>query len=440
MDGQLAKQLSNQDPAVLKNLEFFNMVVASLPVKPFAIRLWNGAEWRHSKEPPRFILELKHPAALRRLLWRPNELSLGEAYISNEFEVLGDLEASFELAEYLMSRSWRITEKLRLGRKLLELPGKRLAGKRLDAVKLRGRTHSKRRDAQAVQYHYNISNDFYRLWLDQRMVYSCALFHSRDESLDEAQYNKLDYICRKLRLKPGEKLLDIGCGWGGLIMHAAEQYGVEALGITLSQPQADLANAKIRAAGLTDRCRVEIRDYRDVPTDRMFDKLVSVGMIEHVGEAKLPAYFRKAFQLLKPGGVFLNHGITESMQREPAAGPSFIDKYVFPDGELLPISTSLRVAEETGFEIRDVEGLREHYALTLRHWVKRLEENREKAIALTSPETYRIWRIYMAGSAYSFETGRLGLYQSLLVKSGRQAPRLPLTRCDWYQQCPSPHH
>jgi len=439
MNEQLLKNLP-EDPAVLKNLEFFNTVVASAPVKPFAIRLWNGTEWQHSKEPPRFILELKHPAALRRLLWRPNELSLGEAYISNEFEVLGDVEASFELAEHLMGRQWRISEKLRLGRKLLSLPSKRDAGKRRDTLKLRGRTHSKRRDAQAVQYHYNISNDFYRLWLDQRMVYSCALFHSRNDSLDEAQYNKLDYICRKLRLKPGEKLLDIGCGWGGLIMHAAEKYRVEALGVTLSQPQADLANAKIRAAGLTDRCRAEICDYRDVPTDRLFDKLVSVGMIEHVGEAKLPAYFSKAFQLLKPGGVFLNHGITESMQRESAGGPSFIDKYVFPDGELLPISTSLRVAEEAGFEIRDVEGLREHYALTLRHWVKRLEENREKAIALTSPETYRIWRIYMAGSAYSFETGRIGLYQSLLVKSGRQATRLPLTRCDWYQKCPSPHH
>ena len=438
MDGQLAKQPFDQDSAVLKNLEFFNMVVAAAPVKSFAIRLWNGTVWQHSKEPPRFTLELKHPAALRRLLWRPSELSLGEAYISNEFEVLGDLEASFELAEHLVRRQWRISEKLRLGRKLLGLPGS-FPGKRRDTIKLMGRTHSKQRDAQAVQYHYNISNDFYQLWLDQRMVYSCALFHNREESLDEAQHNKLDYICRKLRLKPGEKLLDIGCGWGGLIMHAAEKYGVEAVGITLSQPQADLANAKIRAAGLADRCRAEICDYRDVPGERSFDKLVSVGMIEHVGEEKLPDYFRKAYQLLKPDGVFLNHGITESMQREPSGGPSFIDKYVFPDGELLPVSTSLRVAEETGFEVRDVEGLREHYAITLRHWVKRLEENREKAIALTSPETYRIWRIYMAGSAYSFETGRLGLYQSLLVKSDRQAPRLPLTRCDWYRQCPSPH-
>jgi cyclopropane-fatty-acyl-phospholipid synthase len=440
MDGQLAKQPLPQDSAAQKSLDFFNMIVASAPVKPFAIRLWNGVEWRHSQEPPRFTLELKHPTALHRLLWRPSELSLGEAYISDEFEVLGDLEASFELAEHLIGREWRMSEKLRLAGKLLGLTGKRLAGKRQDPVKLKGKVHSKKRDAQAVQYHYNISNDFYRLWLDQRMVYSCALFHSRDESLDQAQYNKLDYLCRKLRLKPGEKLLDIGCGWGGLIMHAAEKYGVEALGVTLSEPQAELANAKIRSAGLADRCRVEICDYRDIPADKSFDKLISVGMVEHVGEGNLPEYFRKAYQLLKPGGVFLNHGITESMHREPVGGPSFIDKYVFPDGELLPISTTLRVAEEVGFEVRDLEGLREHYALTLRHWVKRLEASREQAIALTSPETYRIWRIYMAGSAYSFETGRIGLYQSLLIKSEHRAPRLPLTRCDWYRQCPSPHH
>jgi cyclopropane-fatty-acyl-phospholipid synthase len=440
MEGQLARPAFDQDPAVQKNIEFLKMLFDSAPVKPFAVRLWNGIEWQHGEEPPRFTLELKHPAVLRRLLWHPNELSLGEAYISDEFEVMGDLEAGFELGEYLFQKQWRWSEKLRLGGKMLRLPGKADSGGARGSLKLKGRTHSKQRDAQAVQYHYNISNDFYQLWLDRRMVYSCALFHNREESLDEAQYNKLDYICRKLRLKPGEKLLDIGCGWGGLIMHAVENYGVEALGITLSQPQADLAKARIREAGLADRCRAQICDYRDVPADQRFDKLVSVGMIEHVGEEKLPEYFRKAYQLLKPGGVFLNHGITESMQREQNRGPSFIDKYVFPDGELLPISTSLRFAEEAGFEIRDVEGLREHYAMTLRHWVKRLEASRERAIALTSPETYRIWRIYMAGSAYGFETGRIGLYQSLLIKSGRRPPRLPLTRCDWYRNCPSPHH
>jgi cyclopropane-fatty-acyl-phospholipid synthase len=438
MFGHLAKQPLGKNPSYLENFEVFNKVFAAVPV-PFAVRLWNGSEWCHGDEPPRFTLDLKNPAALQCLLWDPNELSLGETYIFDGFDILGDLEASFELADYLMSRQWRISEKLRLGRKLLTLPGKDQSDKR-PPVRLKGRAHSKRRDAQAVQYHYNISNEFYKLWLDQRMIYSCAVFHSPDQTLDEAQLHKLDYICRKLRLKKGEKLLDIGCGWGGLIMHAVEKYGVEALGITLSQPQADLAKARISSAGLSGRCRVKVCDYRDVPTDQSFDKLVSVGMVEHVGEAMLPEYFGKAYSLLKQGGVFLNHGITNAMNGLTNKGPSFIDKYVFPDGELLPISVMLRAAEEVGFEVRDLEGLREHYALTLRHWVRRLETHRDKAIQLTNPETYRIWRIYMAGSAYGFESGKLGLYQSLLVKSGRRNSNLPLTRCDWYRQCPYEHH
>ncbi|MDT8443991.1 MAG: class I SAM-dependent methyltransferase [Desulfuromonadales bacterium] len=443
MPGQLAERPSAQDSAVqksLKSLEFFNELFGKASIKPFAIRLWNGAEWHYSKESPRFILDLKHPTALQRLLWQPSELSLGEAYITDEFDIHGELEASFELAEHLIGRQWRLSEKLSLMRKLLGLPAKRQTGKERGSLNLKGRAHSKQRDAQAVQYHYNVSNDFYKLWLDQRMVYSCAYFHNLNDSLDQAQHNKLDYLCRKLRLKPGERLLDLGCGWGGLIMHAAERYGVEALGVTLSQPQADLANARIQEAGLADSCRAEVCDYRDIPADQQFDKIVSVGMYEHVGEKKLPHYFQKAYRQLKSGGVLLNHGITESISNAPKGGPSFIDKYVFPDGELIPISTSLRIAEETGFEVRDVESLREHYAMTLRLWVKRLEANRDRAIELTSPETYRIWRIYMAGSAYGFETGRLGLYQSLLVKSGRQASRLPLTRSDWYQQYPSSYH
>ena len=204
MSGQLALQSSDQDPAVQKSLDFFNKVFAGAPVKPFAIRLWNGFEWQHCNEPPQFTLELKHPAVLRRMFWRPSELSLGEAFILDDLDIHGDLEASFDLADYLIGRHWRMSEKLLLGRKLLRLPGKHPARKGRDAVNLQGRTHSKQRDAQAVQYHYNLSNDFYRLWLDQRMVYSCAFFHSPDDSLDEAQYRKLDYICRKLRLKPGK--------------------------------------------------------------------------------------------------------------------------------------------------------------------------------------------------------------------------------------------
>jgi len=365
---------------------------------------------------------------------------LGEAFIFDDFDIHGDLEASFGLADFLLDRNWRFSEKLRLARKLLRLPIRHPTEKGRGAATLQGRKHSRKRDSQAIRYHYNVSNDFYRLWLDERMVYSCALFHQPDENLDDVQYRKLDYICRKLRLKPGEKLLDIGCGWGGLIIHAAEKYGVDALGVTLSRPQADFANDHIHAAGLGDRCRVEVCDYRDIPTQGRFDKMVSVGMFEHVGEARLPDYFGKAYQLLNSGGVFLNHGITQSIHMEQDNRTSFINKYVFPDGELVPISASLHVAEEAGFEVRDVENLREHYALTLRQWVKRLEAQKEQAIALTCPVTYRIWRIYMAGSAHGFETGRLGLHQTLLVKSGRKASGLPLTRCDWYRPCPREYH
>jgi len=433
----MSGQLSRQEPTALESHDVFDKIFAGATLKPFTIRLWSGAEWKYGKEAPRFLLNLKHPNALRRILWKPTELSLGEAFIFDDFDIEGDTEAVFDLADYLLARQWSVSEKVRIAGKILRLPRTCPNPNENAGARLHGRAHSKGRDAQAVRYHYNVSNDFYRLWLDRRMVYSCAFFHHPKESLDEAQSRKLDYICRKLRLKPGEKLLDIGCGWGGLIMHAAEKYGVEALGITLSQPQADLANERIMEAGLTGRCRAEVRDYRDVSADMRFDKIVSVGMFEHVGEAKLPEYFRKAYSLLKEGGVFLNHGIAESMNEPRGTSPSFIDKYVFPDGELLPISTSLRIAEASGFEVRDVESLREHYAMTLRHWFRRLEANEKKAVELTCPVTYRIWRIYMAGSAYGFETGQIGLFQTLLVKAGRRASGLPLTRCDWYRSCPS---
>ena len=432
-----ARKPSHQNPAALKTLEFFNRIFSGAPVGPFAIRLWNGSEWRHGKEPPRFTLELKHPGALLRMFWRSSELSLGEAFIYDDFDIHGDMEACFELAGFLVGRRWGVKDKFRLGRELLRLAGRQRGPGKGTPVALQGRVHSKQRDAEAVQYHYNVSNEFYRLWLGRHMVYSCAFFHDPNESLDQAQVRKLDYLCRKLRLKPGEKLLDIGCGWGGLILHAARSYGVEALGVTLSQPQADLADERIRAAGLAAHCRVEVRDYRDLALEPQFDKLVSVGMFEHVGEAKLPEYFGRAYQLLKPRGVFLNHGINQAIDAPRNKHTSFIDKYVFPDGELVPLSTSLRVAEEAGFEIRDVESLREHYAMTLRRWYQSLQSEREKAIALTSPVIYRIWQIYMAGSAYGFETRRLGLNQTLLVKSQRRASGLPLTRCDWYQPCPS---
>jgi cyclopropane-fatty-acyl-phospholipid synthase len=301
-------------------------------------------------------------------------------------------------------------------------------------ARLAGRPHSLARDRQAVTYHYNVSNDFYALWLDRRLVYSCAYFLSPGDDLDTAQEQKLEYLCRKMRLRAGQRLLDIGCGWGGLVMYAAQRYGVDATGITLSQPQADLAQERIRAAGLSGRCRVEVRDYREMDEGESFDALVSVGMFEHVGAAMLPTYFERANRLLKPGGVFLNHGIAcRPGQGGPPGRGSFGQAYVFPDGELEPIHVPLRAAENCGFEVRDVESLREHYALTLRHWVRRLEAHHTQALAWVDEPTYRTWRLFMAASAYGFSSGQLNVYQALLAKPGEGGQSgLPLTRADWY--------
>lgn len=265
------------------------------------------------------------------------------------------------------------------------------------------------------------------------MVYSCAYFDTPEDDLDTAQLRKLDYICRKLRLRPGERLLDVGCGWGGLILYAAKHYKVDALGITLSAPQAKVVSEQIRQAGLADRCRVAVCDFRDMEGDGRFDKIASVGMFEHVGEKLLPTYFSRAWRLLKPGGVLLNHGISYSATYH-RRGPSFIDRYVFPDGDLVPLSSSLHAAETSGFEVRDVESLREHYTLTLRRWLHRLEEHADAARQITSNKTFRIWRIYLSGSAHGFSSGRLNVYQTLLCKPsvhGRSG--LPLTREDWYR-------
>ncbi|MEA2007960.1 MAG: cyclopropane-fatty-acyl-phospholipid synthase family protein, partial [Chloroflexota bacterium] len=337
----------------------------------------------------------------------------------------------FKVIDWLKAQNLGLATRLRLGWKLLHSPRKRKVAPGVqEAARVSGNRHSVARDQQAVTYHYDISNDFYALFLDKNLIYSCAYFEHDGEDLDTAQERKLDYLCRKLRLKPGERLLDIGCGWGGLVIHAAKQYGVEALGITLSQPQVDLANERIRQAGLSDRCRVEVRDYRQV--SGTFDKLVSVGMFEHVGEDLLPAYFQKAWDLLPEGGVFLNHGIGRNTNIPWNRRTTFLNRYVFPDGELEPIHHTLQEAEKVGFEVRDVESLREHYALTLRHWMRHLEANHEKVLQCVSESTYRVWRLYMAGSVRGFDIGRVNLYQTLLVKAPRQSSGLPWTRADWY--------
>jgi cyclopropane-fatty-acyl-phospholipid synthase len=418
-----------RDHAVEISLELLDLIAADYPRPDFAVRLWNGELWGDAAS-PRFTFVLKHPGALRRMLLGANQVTLGEAYIYDDFDVEGNLEAALELGDYLVAHELELMEKVRLAGLLLRLPH---GNPHHDQVEphLHGSTHSKHRDREAVSYHYNLSNDFYQLWLGRNMVYSCALFERDDEDIDTAQVRKLDYLCRKLRLRAGETMLDIGCGWGGLILHAAKNFGARALGVTLSEPQAEWAQRRIREEGLTDLCEARVCDYRDLDPSSPFDKIVSVGMFEHVGEDRLPEYFHHVWKLLRTGSVLLNHGISTAATYH-RKGPSFIDKYVFPDGGLVPLGTTIRIAEACGFEVRDVENLREHYTRTLRQWVRRLESRYDDARQITSETVYRIWRLYMAGCAHAFNIGRVNVNQVLLSKPDHGATNLPLNRADWY--------
>jgi cyclopropane-fatty-acyl-phospholipid synthase len=363
---------------------------------------------------------------------RNSNLSIGEAYIYGDFDIEGDFESAFVLEGSLANLRLGLNDRLRLARQLRKLPSDDLPSGGRGPVSLSGVPRSLARDREAVRYHYDVSNAFYALWLDRRMIYSTAYFTDPEEDLDTAQVRKLDYICRKLRLRPGERFLDIGCGWGGLVIHAAKTQGVEAVGITLSTQQAELARERIREEGLEDRCRVELMDYRELDDPAGFDKIASVGMFEHVGEFLLEEYFARARRLLRPGGVFLNHGIADNETWPVPPGPYFADHYVFPEGDLVPVSTTLRAAERCGFEVRDVESLREHYIITLRHWARRLEARYTDAKRVTGEVTCRVWRLYLYGAAYRFRVGATNVYQALLIRPDGGRSGLPLTRRDWY--------
>lgn len=420
----------------------------SLP-RGLAMRYWDDTIWPETmaQQPARATLVLARPNALRLMLLPPTERSLGEAYIQGVFDIEGDIEAAFQLKEHFLSLSHTPARLLQVTRLLRRLPGDepRPLGEESLAARLRGPRHSRQRDRHAIQYHYDLSNDFYALWLDRRMVYSCAYFETGTEDIDTAQEAKLDLICRKLRLQPGERLLDVGCGWGGLIAFAAERYGVDAVGVTLSARQAALARERIAAADLAGRVKVLLGDYRDLPRSQPFDKIASVGMFEHVGRDHLPEYFHLLNDLLKPAGLFLNHGISTRRnsasvrrrlrERLFADRASFMRQYVFPDGETVPLSEALGAAERAGWEVRDVESLREHYARTLRLWRQRLEGCQDKATRMVGGQTYRVWRLYLAGCAYNFTHEYTGVYQTLLAKPDASGnARLPLTRADIYRR------
>ncbi len=405
------------------------------------VKLWDGTEWPDER-PRAAILALKHSESLARMFLPGTEVGLAEAYLNNDFDIEGDMEAAFEAGDFLLEHLDDWKKELKLAGLLIALAGRdgrstiRRAADQL-LPQIRGKRHSTERDRRAVRFHYDVSNDFYRLWLDRRMVYSCAYFESPEDDLDKAQEHKLDYLCRKLRLRPGQRLLDIGCGWAALVIHAAKHFGVRAEGITLSEPQVSWAHARIAAEGLTNCATIQLRDYREIGASKneVYDAIVSVGMAEHVGRERLPDYFRFVYHALKPGGIFLNQAIGESIVPRPDnRSGSFIERYVFPDGDIPALPLTLRAAESAGFEIRDVENLREHYAFTLRHWLARLETHRIEALSFVDETTYRTWRLYLAGSGHGFGRGHLAVYQTLLAKlsvSGQTS--LPLTRNDWYR-------
>jgi cyclopropane-fatty-acyl-phospholipid synthase len=358
------------------------------------------------------------------------EAGAGEAYLDLAFDLEGNIEAAFELADHLMERTNGWTKKLELGHLLLQLPDRPSScdGHKRQA-QLNGDCHSLKRDREAISFHYNVSNDFYALWLDKQMAYSCAYFHQPTDDLETAQISKFDHICQKLALRPGQRLLDIGCGWGGLILYAARNYGVEAEGITLSHHQMEYVQERIKGEGMVGRVSVRLQDYRELPEDCSYDAIASVGMVEHVGRGKLSTYFGKALRLMKPGGLFLNHGIGLGPVILPGESGSFIQYHVFPDSDLVSIGDMLKAGEGQGWEIRDVESLREHYALTLRQWIVRLEANHDSALRYVDEGTYRIWRLYMAGCAHNFQLGRVSIYQTLLAKlSQNGTSRAPAVR------------
>ncbi|WP_420811319.1 class I SAM-dependent methyltransferase [Candidatus Frankia nodulisporulans] len=410
---------------------------------PVRVRLWDGSTLGPDSA-TRIVV--RSPEALRRVLLRPGQLGFARAFVAGDLDVEGDIFAALAVREAIDTAPARLRGDLSAtapaALALLRALGPRPPALPAEEARLRGRRHSTRRDAAAISHHYDVSNDFYRLVLGPTMVYSCAVWetpeHTLDTALDRAQTEKLALVCRKLGLRPGERLLDVGCGWGSLLLHAARHHGVRGVGVTISLEQAALARARIAEAGLADAIEIRLQDYREIP-DGPFDAISSIGMVEHVGRAMLPTYFDSLYGLLRPGGRLLNHGI--SFPGDPAGahrgrpqlgpiplpvGPDFLRRYVFPDGELHEIGLLTTLTQAAGFEVRHVENLREHYGLTLRAWVRRLEENWDAAVALVGPGRARVWRLYMAGSALSFESGQSQIHQTLAVRPDHGRSGQPL--------------
>jgi cyclopropane-fatty-acyl-phospholipid synthase len=419
---------------VRENVDFFRHFTAVESPREIALRCWDGTEVPAETDSPVAVLVINHPGALRQMTWPFDKLAFSEAYIFGDVDVEGDLEA---FSHYLLrvrrrwlARSWG--EKIALLRRIRSLP--KQANPRGDyAAKLQGAQRTKGRDKQAVEFHYDgPPSEFYAIWLDPRMLYTCAYYGSPDEGLDAAQERKLEHVCRKLQLRPGERFLDVGCGWGGLIVHAAKHHGVDATGVSISREQIKWCERLIEREGLGDRCRVVYSDYRDLPETPQFDKAATVGVVEHFGPA-VPNLLNKIYRLLRPGGLYLQHSITRRPFSKLPPWRAFALKYIWPDIELMPIDWYCTELARAGLEIRDVESLREHYIRTLREWTRRLEIGRAEALRYVDEVRYRIYRLYLAGGALGFRNGLYNLHQVLTVKAEDRESGLPLTRKAWYE-------
>lgn len=431
------------EPRAQAALDLFDALLQGYGPRDFGLRLWDGTE--RPADPgqrARFTFVINRPDALWRMFVPPGTRAVGEAYVNGDFDIEGDLIEVVDVVAAILKRAtpMAVARLLpRLWRMRSDAAPDVLPGK----ARLSGRIHNPERDKVAVRHHYDISNDFFALWLDARMVYSCSYFPTGTETLDESQEHKLELICRKLRLKEGERFLDLGCGYGGLVMYAAERHGVQALGVTLSEKHGLLAQERVRQKGLEGRCRIEIMDYRQLPPGQRFDKIAAIGISEHVGEIQLGALFRRVWELLEPGGLFLNHCICwpgdsprwkRALTQTHFLHQNFILRYVFPDLDLVPIDVLLRAGGRAGFEVRDVENLRPHYAITLRHWLERLNANWARVVDEVGLPTARVYRAYLAYCSWAFAANKNCLMHSLFAKPAANGRvDLPLTRADLYR-------
>jgi cyclopropane-fatty-acyl-phospholipid synthase len=429
----------NEADAIRVSREILERLLGPAGMPGLSVRFWDGTPWPDNESRAATLI-LNRPSALKEMLAGGSEVAMAEAYVRNTFDVEGDMIAACALSDRLAEHTRGWTRTFQVAAQLAQLPNLNEPAfvNGFGPARLTGRQHSQERDRRAIQFHYDLSNDFYALWLDPRLVYSCAYFDTLDTSLEMAQVGKLEHICRKLDLRPGERFLDIGCGWGALLLHAAKRHGVRAEGVTLSQNQFDFVKQRAGEENLQDRVTVHLLDYRELPEREGYDKIASIGMVEHVGTSQLPHYFEKVSDLLKPGGLFLNHGIGLGPQWCGNDRRGFIKEFVFPDSDLQPIGRMLEAARTGHFEIHDVESLRHHYTKTLRHWLARLEARHDEAASYVGEEAYRVWRLYLAGSAHGFLRGYINVYQTLLAKlNGEGFAPVPLTRKAWYAPEPA---